>query len=624
MNDYFNDPTRLAPARVERESRADGSFILRSPEPLQTYARCVGEWLEHWAVERPEHTFLAERRDGQWYRLGYAEVRRQVGALAQGLLNLRLPAGQPLVVLSENDIDHALLSLAAMHVGIPVATISVAYSLSAGDCAKLRQIVETLAPGAVFVSDGQAYGRALELSGVNCPVLVARNTEHVAGAIALADLYQTVETAAVAQAFATLGPDSHARYLLTSGSTGTPKVVVTTQRMLCANQQAIAQCWRFVETTEMVVLDWLPWSHVFGANHNFNLILRNGGALYIDEGRPVPGLIERTVENIKDIRPTLFFNVPRGYEVLLPYLEADRELAQALFERLDMLFYAAAALPQSSWDRLVAVAAEVREKPLFFTSEWGCTESSPVLTNVHFRLERAGNIGLPVPGVEIKFVPSGDKLEMRVRGESVFREYRNSPELTAQAFDEEGFYMIGDAGLLIDPERPERGIQFNGRVTEDFKLTSGTWVSVGTLRLRIVSALSPYAQDCVITGHDRDDIGVLLFPSPALRALAGADGAGLSGEQLAAVPAVREALLAGLAKLEQESPASSRHAARLLILDTPPSLDAGEITDKGYINQRLVLGLRADQVLRLYAEITDDAVILLSETRGALEHANHG
>ena len=394
--------------------------------------------------------------------------------------------------------------------------------------------------------------------------------------------------------------------------------------MLCANQQAIAQCWRFVETTEMVVLDWLPWSHVFGANHNFNLILRNGGALYIDEGRPVPGLIERTVENIKDIRPTLFFNVPRGYEVLLPYLEADRELAQALFERLDMLFYAAAALPQSSWDRLVAVAAEVREKPLFFTSEWGCTESSPVLTNVHFRLERAGNIGLPVPGVEIKFVPSGDKLEMRVRGESVFREYRNSPELTAQAFDEEGFYMIGDAGLLIDPERPERGIQFNGRVTEDFKLTSGTWVSVGTLRLRIVSALSPYAQDCVITGHDRDDIGVLLFPSPALRALAGADGAGLSGEQLAAVPAVREALLAGLAKLEQESPASSRHAARLLILDTPPSLDAGEITDKGYINQRLVLGLRADQVLRLYAEITDDAVILLSETRGALEHANHG
>jgi feruloyl-CoA synthase len=621
VTDLFNGQL-LAPARVEFEARPDGGFVLRSPVTLQRYARCVGEWLEHWAAVRPDHIFLAERRESAWYTLTYGEARLQVGALAQGLLDLVLADGSPLVVLSENDVDHALLSLAAMHVGIPVSVISVAYSQSTGDCAKLAAIFEVLKPAAIFVNDGLRYSRALSLTKPTCPVIVSRHVDQIQGAIALKTLYACSETGGVMEAFRRLAPNHHARYLLTSGSTGLPKVVITTHRMLCANQQAIAQCWRFLEHSEIVILDWLPWSHVFGGNHNFNLVLRNGGTLYIDDGRPTPGSIERTLENIRSVRPTLLFNVPKGYEVMLPYLEADEALAKVFFERLDMVFYAGAALPVSLWQRLKTVAAQVRATPLFFASEWGATETSPVLTSVHYPIEMSGNIGLPVPGVEIKFVPCGNKLEMRVRGDSVFEQYRGSAELTAQAFDEEGYYCIGDAGSLIDPAVPEKGIRYEGRITEDFKLTSGTWVSVSTLRLRVLSALSPYAQDCVITGHDGDVIGVLLFAAPAMRGLAGEGGHAMSADELAACAQIREVLLTGLTRLAEESPASSQHVNRLIILDSPADLDAGEITDKGYINQRLSLVLRAEQVMRLHADRPDRAVILLAEARGALSHAS--
>ena len=616
MYDIFNDPTRLAPARVLCEPGADGSFILSSPEPLQPYARCIGEWLEHWAELTPDRPYLAERRNGSWFTLTYGEVRQRVGALAQGLLELDTEPGRPVLMLSENDIDQALLTLAAMHVGIPVSTVSVAYARNTGSgCAKLKAIIEVLDPALIFVNDGDAYCRAIELVKPRCPVVAARNAQEIPDGLALPLLYKP-ESPAVMDAFARLNSDTPARYLLTSGSTGSPKAVINTHGMLCANQQAIAQCWRFIEQIEVVVLDWLPWSHVFGANHNFNLVLRNGGTLYIDDGRPLPGQIDRTVENIKSVRPTLFFNVPRGYEALLPYLERDEALADALFGRLELLFYAAAALPQSSWQRLVARAAQVREAPLFFATEWGSTETSPVVTSVHFQLDKAGNIGLPVPGTQLRFVPSGDKLEMRVRGPSVFPRYLNDPQSTEAAFDELGFYRIGDAGRLVDPERPELGVLFDGRVTEDFKLSSGTWVSVGTLRPRLVSALAPYASDCVICGHDRDVIGALVYPTPALRELLGKAGEGMSGAQLALQPEVRLALCAGLQALARDFPASSQHAVRLLILDTPPSLNDGEITDKGYINQRAALTLRAEAVQRLYADTLDQDVILLAEVYG--------
>jgi len=615
MYEFFNDPTCLAPARVLYEPGPDGSFTLSSAEPLHPYARCIGEWLDHWALQTPERPYLAERRNGVWFTLTYREVRQRVGALAQGLLELNTAPGRPVLMLSENDIDQALLTLAAMHVGIPVSTVSVAYARNTGSgCGKLKAIVQVLEPAAIFVNDGDAYYRAIELVNPDCPVIAARNAQEIPDALALPSLYKA-ETPAVAAAFARVNGETPARYLLTSGSTGAPKAVINTHGMLCANQQAIAQCWRFVEHCEMVVLDWLPWSHVFGANHNFNLVLRNGGTLYIDDGRPVPGQIDRTVENIKSVKPTLFFNVPRGYEALLPYLDRDEELAKALFGRSQLLFYAAAALPQSTWSRLVESAARVRRTPLFFTTEWGSTETSPVVTSVHFELNQPGNIGLPVPGTQIKFVPSGDKLEMRVRGPSVFSRYLNDPVNTLAAFDEEGFYKIGDAGRLVDPQHPERGILFDGRVTEDFKLSSGTWVSVGTLRPRLVSALSPYVSDCVICGHDREVIGALVYPTAALRALL--DEAGCEpGAALALDPQVRLALCAGLQALAKDFPASSQHAVRLIILDSPPSLDDGEITDKGYINQRVALSLRADAVKRLYADTLGQDVILLAEVYG--------
>lgn len=612
MSTLLSDPDALASPDARIEHREDGGFILRSPYSLEPFDRCIGDWLDHWARRAPERVFLAERRDGEWFGLGYREARRRVGALAQALLELRIPAGRPLTILSDNDINHALLALAAMHVGIPVSTVSVAYSRGE-DFSRLAAILEALSPGLIFVSDAVAYGPALKAVRPACPVVAAENAGALDGALSLSDWFEYRETVAVQSAFESLTGDHHARYLLTSGSTGNPKIVVNTHRMLCANQQMLRQSWPFLTRRELVVLDWLPWSHTFGVNHNFNLVLSNGGSLYIDDGRPAPGLIEKTVQNLRSVRPTLYFNVPRGYEMLLPFLEGDSELAKAAFERLDMLFYAAAALPKKTWDRLLAVSDSVRDEPLFMTSGWGATETSPVLTNAHFYCESSGNLGLPLPGIEIRFVPFGDKLEMRVRGVSVFSEYLNQPEKTRDAFDEEGFYNIGDAGYLLDPEHPEKGIFFNGRVSEDFKLSSGTWVSVGTLRVSLVSALSPYAQDCVIAGQDQPEVSALMFPSPALWALAGADGAALDGARLARVPAVREAILNALNELREQDGASSRHVTRVLILDEVASVEAGEITDKGYLNQRRILDRRAEAVAKLLAENPPPEVIRLDE-----------
>ena len=519
-------------------------------------------------------------------------------------------------MLSGNDLNHALLALAAMHVGVPVATISVAYSKGRSDYSKLACILKALNPRAVFVCSAKDFAPALQSVGFEDLVIAAQDVEAIEGAIGIDQLYNTVETSAVMAAFNALTSDSHARYLLTSGSTGEPKVVVNTHRMLCSNQQMIAQCWRFLEKNQLRVLDWLPWSHTFGANHNFNMVLRNGGALYIDDGLPVPGRIERTIENIKQVHPTMFFNVPLGYDVMLPYLENDIELRKALFSGLDVLFYAAAALPQSIWDRIHNIAATVRDIPLFFTSAWGATETTPLVTSAHFYTEKPGNLGLPVAGIEIKFMPAGDKLEMRVKGPSVFTEYLHDKAMAQRAFDEDGFYMIGDAGYLLDPDHPEKGIVFNGRVTEDFKLTTGTWVSVGTLRPAMVSALAPYVSDCVICGHNQNEIAILAFPTAALRQLAGAEGASLSADELALVPAVREALLTGMKKMEADNKASSHHPRRLLLLNSAPNIEIGEITDKGYINQRTSLSYRADQVQRLFADELDPAVILITEDMG--------
>ena len=583
----IDDPRLLAPPRTERIDRADGSFVLRSPEPLAPYSRCIGDWLERWARETPDAPAFAERTpDGAWRRLTWRETRSAVGRIAQALLDLRLAPDAPVVVLSDNSIDHLLLMLAALHVGRPVCSVSSAYCRLTRDYAKVRGILEALRPALVYAADASVYGPAIAACGLACPVVLGRGAAELPGALPFADLLEVQEGPQVLAAFGRIGPETHAKYLLTSGSTGQPKVVINTHRMLCANQQMIAQAWRFLELEKPVIVDWLPWSHTFGGNHNLNLVLRNGGTLVVDEGRPAPGLVEKTLRNLCEVQPTLHFNVPRGLEMLLPHLEADEALARAFFARLRAVFYAGAALPQSTWDRLQALARRVRGEPVWLTTSWGSTETSPSVTSAHWPLERAGVIGLPLPGLELKFVPNGSKLELRVRGVSVFPGYRDAPELTAKAFDAEGYYCIGDAGRLADPQVPERGVVFDGRVAEDFKLGTGTWVSVGTLRVRVVSALAPLAQDVVITGHDRAEVGALVFLSP--------QGAALPAAQVAA------RIAAALHELRASGAGSSQAPARALVLAEPPSVDAGEITDKGYINQAAVLHRRAALVQALY------------------------
>lgn len=594
---FFEDPSVLAPPRTVKIDFDDGTFVLRSPEPLQPYARCIGEWIERWAAETPDVLALAERdAQGDWRQVTWGELRQMIGSIAQSLLGLRLAPHRPIVVLSDNSIDHVLLMLAAMHIGRVVCTVSSAYCRMTRDYSKVHGILRTLDPALVYGADVDVYGPAVSSARLDAVAVFSHGAESCPGALSFDSLLRTTESGQVREAFEAILPDTPAKYLLTSGSTGHPKVVINTHRMLCANQQMIAQAWRFLGREKPIVLDWLPWSHTFGGNHNLNLVLRNGGTLYIDEGRPVPGLVDKTVRNLREVRPNLYFNVPRGYDMLLPYLEADEALARDFFGRLRMVFYAGAALPQATWERLEAVARKVRDEPVWFTTAWGSTETSPAVTSAHWRLDRAGCLGLPLPGMELKFVPNGEKLELRVKGVSVFPGYRNAADLTAQAFDEEGYYKIGDAGYLLDPAHPEKGVAFNGRVSEDFKLTTGTWVSVGTLRVKVVSALAPLAQDVVVTGHDRAEVGVLVFLSPAARELPPEE--------------VRQRVASALRQLRGEGGGSSQAPTRALLLPDAPSVDAGEITDKGYINQRAVLARRAAEVEALYASPTDARVIL--------------
>lgn len=595
-DDFLLDESQIAPPRTVRIDFDDGSFALRSPVALKPYARCIGEWIERWARETPDALAFAERDESGegWRKLDYRALRHAVGTVAQALLDLQLPAGKPIAILSDNAIDHAVLMLAAMHVGRTACSLSSAYSRMAKDPSRLHGMLQALQPALIYASDAKVYGGALAGSGVEAVAVFSRNADAHAGALPFAQLLQASETPAVMQAYEAVLPDTHAKYLLTSGSTGKPKVVINTHRMLCANQQMMAQTWRFLEHEKPVLVDWLPWSHTFGANHNLNMVLCHGGALYIDEGRPAPGLIEKTVRNLREVKPTLLFNVPRGFDMLLPFLEADDALAAEVFSRLRLAFYAAAALAPSTWQRLEAVAERVRpERPLWLTTSWGATETSPAITSAHWKLDGAGCIGSPLPGLELKFVPNGQKLEMRVKGVSVFPGYRHAPRETAEAFDQEGYYRIGDAGYLADPERAERGVIFDGRVAEDFKLSSGTWVSVGTLRVKLVSMLAPHAQDVVLTGHDRDEIGMLVFPSPQ-----------------AAPQALAERIADVLRTLREQGAGSSQCPARALVLTEPPSLDAGEITDKGYINQRAVLTRRAAEVARLHAGAHHDLQII--------------
>ncbi|SDH63267.1 trans-feruloyl-CoA synthase [Bradyrhizobium sp. Rc2d] len=585
------------------EHRADGSIVLRSPEPLGESARCTGDWLEQWARQTPDTIFLAERGSAEapWTTVTYAQALRQVRAAASWILARGLSAERPLAILSDNSIDHALLALAAQHVGVPSAAISPAYSLMSKDFDKLRSMIALLEPGAIYVSAMKPFAAALDaIRPLHTAQIISGNADDV-DALSFRTIAATPETADVAKAFAAVTPDTIAKFLFTSGSTGTPKAVVNTQRMLTSSQQAKAQTWTFLEPGrgDLVILDWLPWSHTFGANHNFNLVLRNGGSLYIDGGKPAPGLFATSLANLRSVIPTVYFNVPRGFDMLIAALRGDEELRRRFFGEVKFAFYAGAALPQNLWDALEQLSIETVGRALPMVSAWGSTETSPLATDCHFLAQRSGNIGVPIPGTELKLVTSADKLEVRVRGPNVTPGYWKAPELTKQAFDEEGFYLIGDAVKFADAKRPERGLFFDGRVAEDFKLNSGTWVSVGTLRVAGIAALAPLAQDIVVTGHGGDEVRFLVFPNiAACRAHAGL-GETATVNDVLAHDKVRTAIAQGLARLKQQSGNSSGHATRALLLAEPPSVDDGEITDKGYINQRAVLTRRADAVARL-------------------------
>jgi feruloyl-CoA synthase len=568
---------RYAPAEVRVEKRADGATILRSPQPLKPYTRAVGDWLLHWYERAPDRTFIAERKGDGWRRVSYRDALSDARRIGQALLNLKLDATRPVAILSDNSVDHALLALGAMHVGIPVAPISPAYSLMSKDFAKLKYIFELLKPGLVFAAEPEKFAPALAAVG--------------ATSTPVAKLLEANPGSNLEVAFSRLTPDTVAKILFTSGSTGTPKGVINTHRMLCANQQMLAQVWPFLEDKVQTIVDWLPWNHTFGGNFCFNVMLRNGGTLYIDNGKPAPGLAELTAKNLREISPTIYFNVPRGFDLLMPMLESDADLRRNFFRDLDMVFYAGAALPQNLWERLENLALAEKGGALSMISSWGSTETAPSAASVHYPIERAGVIGLPNPGCELKLVPSAGKLEVRVKGPNVTPGYFRRDDLTKAAFDDEGYYCIGDAMKFADPAAPEKGLVFDGRVAEDFKLTTGTWVHVGAIRVKLIAAGNPLIQDAVITGHDRNEIGALVFLNP--------------GAVKDMPPeAIRSRLSQVLKELSKEG-GSSTHPVRLLVMAEPPQIDGNEITDKGYLNQRAVLERRARLVDTLYSKSPD-------------------
>jgi feruloyl-CoA synthase len=603
MGKVIRDPDQLfATPRVTLDFAPDGSMRLRSQEALGDYARCIGVHLEYWATKAANRELLVERADnGEWVSITYHETYERVRRIAANLLRRGLSAQRPVVILSENSIDHALLMLAAMQIGSPSVSVSVAYSLISTDFQKLRKIVSLIEPGLIYVSDAARYAAALasiqELH--NGIVVFGHGANASSGGLPFAALEADGDVLAVDTAYAAIVPETIAKVLFTSGSTDEPKGVIITQRMLTANQQARAQVWPFLNTHAPVVVDWLPWSHTFGGNHNFNLVLRFGGTMYIDGGRPGPSFAD-TIANLRSVSPTIYFNVPRGYDMLVSALKSDADLRKRFFRRMQLMFYAAAALPQHLWDALGELAHRSVGESVPLVSAWGSTETAPLVTDCHFVALRSGVIGVPVPGCELKLVGNAGRLEARVRGPNVTPGYWKRTDLTASHFDDEGFYKIGDAVQFVDHNDPTRGLYFDGRVAEDFKLDSGTWVNTGMLRIRAIAALAPIAADIVITGHDRPELGLLIFPNvDECRRLCGSSSAG-PVDQLLLHPQIRSHVAAGLASLRADGGGTSSYATRALLVSAPPSLDAGEITDKGYINQRAVLARRATCLARLH------------------------
>ena len=606
-------PVRLAKAVAIMDRRPDGTIYLRNPTPLGPYPVALTDRLVEWAGKAPGRT-LAARRDahGQWQHLTYADALDRVRRVAQALLDRRLSAERPIVILSGNSLDHLVLALAAKHAGVPYAPIAPAYSLQAREFDALRFVFDQMQPGLVFAEDTTAFQRALAAvvpAGVEVVGSPYGGPGHPATpfeSLAVASVTDDVD-----RAHAAVTGDTVAKILFTSGSTGRPKAVINTQRMLCSNQEMIRTAMAFLADEPPIICDWLPWNHTFGGNHNVGLVLYNGGTLYIDDGRPTPDGMAVTIRNLSEIASTAYFNVPRGYEMLMPYLKRDAAFRRHFFSRVKLLFYAAAGLGQRFWDELRDVAIDACGEEIMMMTGLGATESSPYALSTGSDGAVSGRIGLPVPGVDVKLCPVGSKLEARLRGPNITPGFFRQPDLTAAAFDEEGFYKLGDAVAWVDESDPSLGLVFDGRLNEDFKLSTGTWVSVGPLRAKFLQHFGGLAQDVVIAAPDRPFVTALVFPAlDACAALAPDLPRGAAADQVLAHPAVRARVSALLDEFAREQTGSASTVARLILLTTRPSLDAREITDKGSLNQKAVLANRAALVDDLYADMPPPHVMM--------------
>jgi feruloyl-CoA synthase len=615
---YLSAPVRqvrFPPAEVDYWTSQDGGLVVRPKIPLGPYADKLTDRLDHWAAHTPDRVFLGERyqsaegdRKGEWRKATYAQIRASARNVAEALLARPLSPDRPIAILSGNDIEHAALALGAMYAGIPFAPISPAYSLVSSDFGKLRSIFDILTPGLVFVSEGAPFRKAIEAVLPRDAELVISGDSSGLKSTAFWELERASATSAVDRAAASVGPDTIAKFLFTSGSTGTPKGVINTQRMLCSNQEIVRTMLPFVIDEPPVLCDWLPWNHTFAGNHDFGLVLYNGGSYYIDDGRPVAGAIDATIRNLDEVQPNIYLNVPRGFEMVLPFLRDRKEFRDRFYQRLRLMYYAGAGLSQPVWDELQELAVEsCGERILMFTG-LGSTETGPSAMFPYWEEERAGHVGLPAPGVELKLVRAGEKFEARLRSPSITPGYWRQPELTRAAFDEEGYYCLGDALKYVDAGDPGKGFIFDGRLSEDFKLATGTWVSVGPLRAKFLAHCAPYLRDIVFAGHDGEYVAALMFPNvEACRALVtgGSDGDVVRSER------VRAKFAGLLRELARAGTGSSNRVVRAMLMEEPPSIDKHEVTDKGSFNQAAVLRNRSDLVAELYAPEASSRTIVI-------------
>lgn len=614
MTERRRNTVKLWSPKLDWERRSDGTIFVRREDQLGPYPRCLNERFVHWAKSDPDRVWMAARGDdGGWRKVTYGSALGMIRSIGQTLLALGLSVDQPLMILSENTIEHALMALGAQHVGIPSAAVTPAYATADPGFGKLRDIARQMTPGAVFVEDGIASGDAVEAAfDINMPVISVRNPSPERPSSILFDtMLETKPTPDVDRAYLAIDPDTVAKFLFTSGTTGAPKAVIQTQRMLCANQEMVADCYAFLRDEPPIIVDWAPWTHTAAGNKVFNLVIYNGGTFYLDRGKPTPSLIGETIANLREISPNWYFNVPAGYEMLVEAMRRDTALRDSFFRNLKILMYAGASMAQHTWDALLELSEQATGGQVLICTGLGSTETGPFSLFCTEPQEKPGNIGIPAQGVTLKLVPIDDKYELRLKGPNITPGYWRDAKLTAGAFDEEGFYMIGDAVRMAIPGDPTAGFYFEGRTAENFKLRTGTWVSVGKVRAELVDQFGGLIRDVVITGEDRAELGALAIPVvKALRdVIGGADE--LSDEAVFAHPDVRALLASRLAEHQRRASGSSTRVMRLMLLREPPRLDRGEITDKGSLNQRAVRTHRADLIEALYSGAPD--VILASK-----------